>query len=379
MTAKPPVDDVGDENLHVERPQRSAAGLAGVRHGLRPVLQQAGVARGVRTLRLVNQQRGFDCPGCAWPESDKPHLAEFCENGAKAVAEESTVRRVGAEFFAAHAVSELATRSDHWLGQQGRLTEPVLREAGDDHYRPVAWDDAFGIVADALAAMETPDHAVFYTSGRTSNEAAFLYQLFARRLGTNNLPDCSNMCHESSGAALSETLGVGKGSVSLTDITDHADLIVIVGQNPGTNHPRMLTALEQAKRRGARIVAVNPLPEAGLIRFRNPQRVSGILGRGTPLADLFLQIRLAGDLAFFQSVNRLLVESGDIDHEFIRTHTAGFDDVAARWRDLDWADVGEATGLTRDAINAFVAEVHRSRSIIVCWAMGLTQHRQAVP
>jgi len=379
MTAKPPVDDVGDENLHVERPKRSAAGLAGIRHGLRPVLQQAGVARGVRTLRLVNQQRGFDCPGCAWPESDKPHLAEFCENGAKAVAEESTVRRVGAEFFAAHPVSELANRSDHWLGQQGRLTEPVLREAGDDHYRPVSWDHAFGIVADVLAAMETPDQAVFYTSGRTSNEAAFLYQLFARRLGTNNLPDCSNMCHESSGAALSETLGVGKGSVSLTDITDHAELIVIVGQNPGTNHPRMLTALEQAKRRGARIVAVNPLPEAGLIRFRNPQRVSGILGRGTPLADLFLQIRLAGDLAFFQSVNRLLVESGDVDHEFIRAHTAGFDDVAALWRDLDWADVGEATGLTRDEIDAFAAEVRRARSVIVCWAMGLTQHRQAVP
>jgi molybdopterin-dependent oxidoreductase alpha subunit len=379
MTARPPLDDVGDDNLRVAPPQRSAAGLAGIRHGLRPVLQQAGVARGVRTLRLVNQQRGFDCPGCAWPEADKPHLAEFCENGAKAVAEESTVRRVGAAFFASHPVSELAGRSDHWLGQQGRLTEPVLREAGADHYRPVRWDDAFGIVADALAAMETPDQAVFYTSGRTSNEAAFLYQLLARKLGTNNLPDCSNMCHESSGAALSETLGVGKGSVSLTDITDHAELIVIVGQNPGTNHPRMLTALEQAKRRGARIVAVNPLPEAGLIRFRNPQSVRGLLGRGTPLADMFLQIRLAGDLAFFQAVNRLLVESGDIDHEFIRTHTVGFDDVAARWGELDWADVIDATGLSRTEIDMFAAEVRGARSVIVCWAMGLTQHRQAVP
>ena len=379
MTARPPVDDVGDENLRVEPPQRSAAGLEGIRHGLRPVLQQAGVVRGVRTLRLVNQQRGFDCPGCAWPESDRPHLVEFCENGAKAVAEESTVRRVGSEFFAAHPVTELATRSDHWLGQQGRLTEPVLREAGDDHYRRVPWDDAFGIVADELAGMDTPDQAVFYTSGRTSNEAAFLYQLFARKLGTNNLPDCSNMCHESSSAALSQTLGVGKGSVSLTDITDHAELIVIVGQNPGTNHPRMLTALEQAKRRGARIVAVNPLPEAGLIRFKNPQRVDGLLGRGTPLADLFLQIRLAGDLAFFQSVNRLLVESGDVDHEFVRAYTAGLDEVAARWRELDWADVRDATGLTRAEIDTFAAEVRRARSVIVCWAMGLTQHRQAVP
>ena len=379
MTRKPPVDDDGDVNLRVGAPERSAAGLAGVRHGLRPVLDQAGVVRGVKTLRLVNQQRGFDCPGCAWPESDKPHLVEFCENGAKAVAEESTVRRVGADFFAAHPVSQLATRSDHWLGQQGRLAEPMLREAGTDHYRPVTWDDAFGIVADELAAMDSPDQAVFYTSGRTSNEAAFLYQLLARKLGTNNLPDCSNMCHESSGAALSQTLGIGKGSVSLTDITEHADLIVIVGQNPGSNHPRMLTALEQAKRRGARIVAVNPLPEAGLIAFKNPQRVRGVIGKGTPLADLFLQIRLAGDLAFFQAVNRLLVEADDIDHDFIASHTKGFAEAAEGWAALDPADVRDATGLARQEIEAFVAEVRRAHSVIVCWAMGLTQHRHAVP
>src|SRR5918995_689333 len=379
MTRKPPVDDDGDVNLRVGAPERSAAGLAGVRHGLRPVLDQAGVVRGVKTLRLVNQQRGFDCPGGAWPESDKPHLVEFCENGAKAVAEESTVRRVGADFFAAHPVSQLATRSDHWLGQQGRLAEPMLREAGTDHYRPVTWDDAFGIVADELAAMDSPDQAVFYTSGRTSNEAAFLYQLFARKLGTNNLPDCSNMCHESSGAALSQTLGIGKGSVSLTDITEHADLIVIVGQNPGSNHPRMLSALEQAKRRGARIVAVNPLPEAGLIAFKNPQRVRGVIGKGTPLADLFLQIRLAGDLAFFQAVNRLLVEADDIDHDFIASHTMGFAEAAEGWAALDPADVRDATGLAQEEIEAFTAEVRRGRAGDGWWGRGRTPPRHAPP
>ncbi len=379
MTTPAPNDDHDEAGLRVGPPAKSAAGLPGVVHGLASVLEQAGVRRGVKTLRLVNQQRGFDCPGCAWPEPGKPHLVEFCENGAKAVAEESTVRRVDAAFFAAHPIAELAGHSDHWLGQQGRLTEPMLRDTGDTQYRPIGWDVAFGIVADALTGLDSPDDAVFYTSGRTSNEAAFLYQLFARTLGTNNLPDCSNMCHESSGAALSETIGVGKGSVSLTDITDHADLIVIVGQNPGTNHPRMLTSLEEAKRRGARIVAINPLPEAGLHTFKNPQKVRGVVGRGTLLSDLFLQVRLGGDLAFFQAVNRLLVDAGAVDHAFVDEYTTGYDDVVAAWQKLDWDDVAAATGLPREALEAFVAEVQRAESVIVCWAMGLTQHKKAVP
>ncbi|MFW5899238.1 MAG: FdhF/YdeP family oxidoreductase, partial [Jiangellaceae bacterium] len=373
-----------DEDVRTTKPKSTAAGIPGVVHGLADVLEQSGVRRGVRTLRLVNQHNGFDCPGCAWPEPGKPHLAEFCENGAKAVAEEATVRRVDREFFAAHPISDLATRSDHWLGQQGRLAEPVLREEGDDHYRPVSWDAAFDIIAGELAAMDSPDQAAFYTSGRTSNEAAFCYQLFVRKLGTNNLPDCSNMCHESSGAALSETLGVGKGSVTLADITDHADLIVIVGQNPGTNHPRMLSALEQAKDRGARIAAVNPLPEAGLMAFKNPQRVRGVVGRGTPLADRFLQLKVGGDLAFFQAVNRLLVEADGrdgavLDYDFIDSHTTGFDDAAAAWRTLDWDDVDAATGVPRAEIEGFVDEVRRASSVVVCWAMGLTQHKQSVP
>ncbi|WP_307864870.1 FdhF/YdeP family oxidoreductase [Myceligenerans salitolerans] len=377
--------------LDVRPPKREAAGVAGVVHAMADVVEEPGLGRGLKALRLVNQHGGFDCPGCAWPEPDRPHPAEFCENGAKAVAEEATRKRADAAFFAAHPLSELRTWSDHRLGRSGRLTEPLLRDADADHYRPVSWDDALDLVAGALRdvrAAGTPDRAAFYTSGRTSNEAAFLYQLLARKLGTNNLPDCSNMCHESSGTALTETIGVGKGSVSLADITDHADLVVVVGQNPGTNHPRMLTALEAAKDRGARIVAINPLPEAGLRTFRNPQRARGIVGRGTRLADRFLQVRLAGDLALFQAVNRLLLERDDaardrgrppvLDHDFIAAHTDGFEQAAAAWRALSWTDVHDATGLDRSEIEAFADDVVGARNVVVCWAMGLTQHRHAV-
>ncbi|MBA8806462.1 FdhF/YdeP family oxidoreductase [Promicromonospora sukumoe] len=380
--------DAPEKSLRIGPPKTAAAGVPGVVHGLAHVFEEAGVGRGLRTLPLLNQQRGFDCPGCAWPEPGKPHLAEFCENGAKAVAEEATRKRADAAFFAEHAISELATWTDHRLGKSGRITEPMLREEGSDHYRPVSWDEALDLVAGELRGLDSPDEAAFYTSGRTSNEAAFLYQLLARKLGTNNLPDCSNMCHESSGTALVETLGIGKGSVSLEDITDHADLIVVVGQNPGTNHPRMLTALEEAKDRGARIVAINPLPEAGLQTFKNPQRVRGVVGQGTKLADRFLQVRLAGDLALFQAVNRLLLEADDdartaghapvLDHAFITEHTSGFPQAAAAWRAVDQGEVERATGLDWAEIEAFVEDVKAADNIIVCWAMGLTQHKQAV-
>lgn len=377
-----------EKTLRIGPPKNSAAGVPGVVHGLAHVLDEAGVARGLRTLPILNQHGGFDCPGCAWPEPGKPHVAEFCENGAKAVAEESTRKRADAAFFAEHPISELATWTDHRLGKSGRLTEPMLRDEGADHYRPVSWDEALDVVATELRGLDSPDQAAFYTSGRTSNEAAFVYQLLARKLGTNNMPDCSNMCHESSGTALTETLGIGKGSVSLEDITDHADLIVVVGQNPGTNHPRMLTALEEAKDRGARIVAINPLPEAGLQTFKNPQRVRGVVGPGTKLADRFLQIRLAGDLALFQAVNRLLLEADDdartaghpgvLDHEFIAAHTWGFPEAAAAWRAVRRSDVELATGLRWSEIEDFVGDVLAADKVIVCWAMGLTQHKQAV-
>ncbi|SDK95672.1 FdhF/YdeP family oxidoreductase [Nonomuraea jiangxiensis] len=383
MAKKAPQRDAGDEGLQIGSPKEWAAGVPAVAHSLLTSYAQMGVKRTLLTLVRVNQKNGFDCPGCAWPEGDHRSPAEFCENGAKAVAEEATLRRVTRDFFARHGVDELARRTDYWLGQQGRLTEPMHKPAGSDHYVPVTWERAFDLIARQLRALDSPDEALFYTSGRTSNEAAFLYQLLVRRFGTNNLPDCSNMCHESSGSALTQTLGIGKGTVSLEDL-HKADLIFVVGQNPGTNHPRMLSALEKAKDNGARIVAVNPLPEAGLLRFKNPQRPGGVIGHGTRLADRFLQIRLNGDLALFKAMSRLLLEAEDaapgtaIDREFVQTHTHGFDDWEKDVRELDWADVEEATGLSRTAVEDTVQDVLGARSVIVCWAMGLTQHKNSV-
>ena len=365
-------------------PKHHAVGIPAIANSVRFVGEQAGARRGLPLLRAINQVGGFDCPGCAWPEPDHRHPAEFCENGAKAVAEESTRRRVGPEFFARHSVHDLFGKSGYWLGQQGRLTRPMFLDEGADHYRPVEWDEAFDLIAADLAALDDPNQAAFYTSGRTSNEAAFLYQLFARRLGTNNLPDCSNMCHESSGDALEETIGIGKGSVRLEDVWA-ADLIIVAGQNPGTNHPRMLTALEKAKRAGARIVTVNPLPEAGLQRFKNPQTARGLAGRGTALTDLFLQIKVGGDLALFSALNRLLLRAGDgaLDRDFIDRHTHGFEAfAAARTAGDDAEALAEAerrTGLTKVEIERLLAMVLASQKTVVCWAMGLTQHKHAVP
>ncbi len=378
MATKPPEGDPVQDAPRVAGPQRAAAGLPAIGHTLRMAHQQMGVRRTALTLLGVNQKDGFDCPGCAWPEPEHRHRAEFCENGAKAVAEEATLRRVTPEFFAAHPVADLAGRSGYWLGQQGRLTHPMYLPEGGTHYEPVTWERAFDIVGEELAALGSPDEAVFYTSGRTSNEAAFLYQLFAREFGTNNLPDCSNMCHESSGSALSETLGVGKGSVLLEDLYQ-ADLIIVAGQNPGTNHPRMLTALEKAKANGARIVSVNPLPEAGLERFKNPQTARG-LATGTALTDLFLQIRIGGDQALFRLLNKLILDTpGAVDETFVREHTHGYAEFAAAARAADWDDTLTATGLTRGDIEECLRMVLASERVIVCWAMGLTQHKHSVP
>ncbi|MEV6122647.1 FdhF/YdeP family oxidoreductase [Streptomyces sp. NPDC052077] len=378
MARKPPASDPVQDAPTVTGPKHAAAGIPAVAHTLRAAQRQMGVRRTALTLLSVNQENGFDCPGCAWPDPEHRHTAEFCENGAKAVAEEATLRRVTPEFFAAHPVADLATRSGYWLGQQGRLTHPVYLPEGGEHYEPVTWERAFGIVAEEIGALSSPDEALFYTSGRTSNEAAFLYQLFARELGTNNLPDCSNLCHESSGSALTETLGVGKGSVLLEDL-HRADLIIVAGQNPGTNHPRMLSALERAKANGARIVSVNPLPEAGMERFRNPQTPKG-LTRGTALTDLFLQIRLGGDQALFRLLNRLVLETpGAVDEAFVREHTHGYEEFARTAREADWEETLAATGLTRADIEEALRLVLGSERIIVCWAMGLTQHKHSVP
>jgi len=380
MTDEP----VRADDPEVGRPKKSAAGIPAIAHAMQYALTEMGPVRTVRTLTRMNHVDGFDCPSCAWPDPDRRHAAEFCENGAKAVAWEATRKRVGREFFAANSIAELRQQPDHWLEHNGRLTEPMYLPPGATHYQPIDWDDALRLVADRLKAMPDPDRAVFYTSGRASNEAAFVYQLLARRLGTNNLPDCSNMCHESSGSALTETIGVGKGTVTMKDIGEEADLIVIVGQNPGTNHPRMLTTLEQAKKRGARIVAINPLPEAGLVKFRNPQTPRGLAGPGIEIADRYLPVRINGDLALFAGINRALVERqdkyGDVfDTDFIEHYTDGFATAVTHWRGLDWAELERQSGLSRKQIEEFVSDVVGAERIVVCWAMGLTQHRNAVP
>ncbi|MGW0457348.1 FdhF/YdeP family oxidoreductase [Streptomyces tendae] len=379
-------EDPGEERLSVTPPKTWATGVPGVAHAIEYSLQQTSPRRTALTLLNINQVKGFDCPGCAWPEPapDQRHRNEYCENGAKHINDEATSARITADFFRRHSVSELAGKSDYWLNQQGRLTEPMVKRPGADHYEPIGWDEALDLLADELRALHSPDEALFYTSGRLNNEAAFLLQLFARAFGTNNLPDCSNLCHESSGAALNETLGIGKGSVSLQDIHD-ADLVFVVGQNPGTNHPRMLSSLEQTKRNGGQVVAVNPLPEAGLLRFKHPQKPRGVIGRGTAIADQFLQIRPGGDLALFQALNLLLLQAEDqapgtvLDHTFIDTHTTGFDAFAQHTRTVAWPEVLDATGLTRAEIENVHQRVLNSKKIIVCWAMGLTQHKHGVP
>jgi molybdopterin-dependent oxidoreductase alpha subunit len=379
VSRKPPVRDVDEDDLEVEEAGHAAAGPKAVAVAMKRAVEQMGIRRTAQTLRRLNQVEGFDCQGCAWPDPDPEHrhAAEFCENGAKAVTEEATLRRLDRGFFAAHSLADLADRTDYWLGQQGRITEPMVLRAGASHYEPVTWDDAFAMVAGHLRGLASPDEAVFYTSGKTSNEAAFAYQLFVRAFGTNNLPDCSNMCHESTSVGLAETIGIGKGSVSLDDV-HHAQLIVIAGQNPGTNHPRMLSALEEAKRNGARIIAVNPLREAGLVRFRNPQKPRGWVSGGTPLADLHLPIRLNGDLALFQAIGSLLLEWDAVDHDFVARHTTGFEEWAAHVKGLDWDLVRRATGLTREQVEEAAAMFRDSSATVTCWAMGITQHRNAV-
>ena len=379
----PPID-AEETRLTIGKPKTHAAGIPAVRVSMAMAVKQMGPAKAARNLLRLNQVEGFDCMSCAWPDPEPGHrhTAEFCENGAKAVAWEGTRDTVGPEFFAAHSLADLETRTEHWLEKQGRLTHPMVRRPGGTHYEPIGWDDAFALVGTQLNALDSPDRALFYTSGRASNEAAFVYQLFARAFGTNNLPDCSNMCHESTGVGLSETIGIGKGSVHLRDLHE-ADLIVVVGQNPGTNHPRMLSALEIAKQRGATIIAVNPLREAGLLRFDNPQSPRGMV-RGTELADLFLQIRAGGDLALLQAIGHLLLAAEDaapgtvLDQEFIASHTVGLELYRKQVEDLDWDEVLAATGLRRAEIEEAAALFARSKRIITCWAMGITQHRNAV-
>ena len=380
----PHVEDADENNIDVGKPKDWAAGIPGIYHSMQPALKHMGVGRTGKTLLGLNQKDGFDCMSCAWPDPGHRKTFEFCEQGAKAVTWEATPVLVSREFWADNPVSELRGRSEYWLGMQGRLTEPVYKPAGEDHYRPVSWDEAFSIIGSKLQSLDSPDDAVFYTSGRTSNEAAFLYQLFVRAYGTNNLPDCSNMCHESSGWAMGQTIGVGKATVTYDDFAK-ADLIIIMGQNPGSNHPRMLTALEEAKEAGCEIVAINPLPEAGLMRYKNPQTVKGIAGRGTALADQYLQIRLGGDMALMQALSQrvLAAESkrpGEVlDHEFLREHCEGLDGLKAHLAELQEDTVLQATGLRSAEIDELAERYLRAGKVIITWAMGITQHKKAVP
>jgi formate dehydrogenase major subunit len=380
----PKVEEADESELEVTgHPKTWAAGVPGVYHSMKPALEHMGLERSRKTLLALNQKDGFDCMSCAWPDPGHRKTFEFCENGAKAVTWEATPVVIGSEFWAEHPVSELRERSEYWLGMQGRLTEPVYKAAGEDHYRPVSWDKAFGLIADKLNSLPSPNQAAFYTSGRTSNEAAFLYQLFLRAYGTNNLPDCSNMCHESSGWGMGQTIGVGKATVSYNDFAK-ASLIIILGQNPGTNHPRMLTALEEAKEAGAQIVAVNPLPEAGLMRYKNPQRVKGVIGHGTELADQFLQIRLGGDMALLQAVSKRVLDAEAaapgtvLDHQFLEEQCQGLEELKAHLANLDEASVLEATGLRSDEIDELADRYLRADKVIITWAMGITQHKKAV-
>ena len=378
QTAEPNASDI-----EVGSPKEWAAGVPGVLHSMVPALREMGVDRSRKTLLAMNHKDGFDCMSCAWPDPDHRKAFEFCENGAKAVTWEATPITVDSDFWASHPVSELREKSEYWLGQQGRLTEPVYKPAGEDHYRPVSWDEAFGILGAKLNELDSADEAVFYTSGRTSNEAAFAYQLFVRAFGTNNLPDCSNMCHESTGWAMGETLGIGKSTISYDDF-GKSELIIIMGQNPGTNHPRMLTALEEAKNNGASIVAVNPLPEAGLRRYKNPQEVKGIIGRGTDIADQFMQIRLGGDMALLQAVSKRVLEAEDanpgtvLDRQFIEDHCEGLEELKAHLAGLDENAVLESTGLSSQEIDELTARYLNAERVIVTWAMGLTQQKKGV-
>lgn len=373
------------ENLQLKKPQKKAAGVSAVVVAGKRVKQQAGIFRGGKALLKLNQTDGVDCPGCAWPDPDdeRSYLGEYCENGAKAIAEEATLRAIGGEFFREHSIQELSARTDYELGNLGRLAEPLILEPNLNHYQPISWEQAFQKIANELKQLKTSDEAVFYTSGRTSNEAAFLYQLFVRMFGTNNLPDCSNMCHESSGVALSETLGIGKGSVTLEDFYQ-TDLIFILGQNPGTNHPRMLTALEKAKKNGARIISANPIPEAGLIRFGNPQKLSGWLGGSTILTDLYLQVKINGDVALLKAIMLELLQYEEkhpcttVDWDFIQQKTKGYKSFLENLKSYNIHDLCQLCGIRPEEIRKAAQMIREGSKMIVCWAMGLTQHENAV-
>ena len=384
-------ESLGD--LEVGEIKTVASGWSAITDTMKNSFGEMGARRATKTLLKLNQKGGIDCQSCAWADPDERTFAEFCENGAKALADEGTTKTIGAIFFRRHTIVELAAQSDRLLNMQGRIVEPLIRRENSTNYEPISWENAFQLLAEELNALGSADEAIFYTSGRTSNEAAFLYQLFARQFGTNNLPDCSNMCHESTSVGLRESIGLGKATIRLEDL-ENTDLIIIIGQNPGTCAPRMLSSLQKAKRGGAKIIAVNPLPEAGLMNFvnPNPQHYSNplmypvdVLGnRPTALADLYLPVRIGGDMAFLKGVMKVLAEkehanpNSVFDREFIDEKTVGFDELIENLETISWTDIIEESGLSREQILEAAEMFASANRAITCWAMGVTQHKHAV-
>ncbi|WP_299312836.1 FdhF/YdeP family oxidoreductase [uncultured Aquimarina sp.] len=385
-TKKRNISVLGPKNftgIKLKEPAEYAAGLPAVKVALKHTFKEMGVVKSVNGLFQMNQKDGFDCPGCAWPDPEKPSkLGEYCENGAKALAEEATNKKVDRDFFAKYSVEELSNWSDYQIGKSGRLIEPMILKPDSIHYEPISWEQAYELVAEKLKELNTPDEGIFYTSGRSSNEAAFLYGLFVRAFGTNNMPDCSNMCHESSGVALNETLGIGKGSVKLEDF-DQAEIVMVIGQNPGTNHPRMLSALQKCKENGGKIISINPLEEAGLIRFKNPQEVKGVFASGTSLTDIHLQVKINQDVSLLKVIQKKMAtldqDNKDVfDHQFITTYTKGYDELLKDLEKYSEKELIELCGVEESLIDEVVQLLATRSKIIICWAMGLTQHKNGV-
>ncbi len=370
-------------NFEFKEPVHHAAGILGVKEALKHGFKEMGIVRSMRALLDMNQESGFDCPSCAWPNPEDPSpVAEYCENGAKALADEATTEHIGGAFFKKNSVEGLSRLTDYELNKLGRLTEPLVLRPGSIYYEPIIWEDAYGLISEELHKLDSPNEAIFYTSGRSSNEAAYLYGMFARAFGTNNMPDCSNMCHESSGVALGDTLGIGKGSIKLEDLYE-AEVVIVAGQNPGTNHPRMLSALEKCKSNGGKIISINPLEETGLVNFKNPQKIKGLIGGGEDMADIHLQVRINQDIPLIKLLIKKLAamdtpKKDVFDHEFIHKYVDGYENLITDIKNYDDKELLAQCGVEEGKIENTALLLAKKSKIVVCWAMGLTQHKNSV-